>query len=118
MKIISEFGTSKTNNCILGISVGSNKFTKTLIKKYIEFCIEMYDETLIVIVDYPKRHNWKAMGKTEEEGTKKALFEGKELKNAITKIKRELIHEKKIQLKWNLLIGMNSFLERALMNNY
>ncbi|MGV8150250.1 MAG: tRNA-dependent cyclodipeptide synthase [Candidatus Woesearchaeota archaeon] len=117
MRIVSTFGlgdlavkNGKNYNCILGISVGSRDFSKEYIKKYLKWCFDTFDKTLIVIVDDIKKYNWIAFDNlSESDAQKKALYEGEEMTKAVKKVIKGLQQEKhdttKVTLmRWNEII--------------
>jgi tRNA-dependent cyclodipeptide synthase len=102
MRVVSTFGLGdlainkgKNYNCILGISVGSRDFSKEHIKKYLKYCLETFNRTLVIIVDNIKKYNWMAFDNlSEPDALKKALYEGEEMTKAVKKVIKGLHQEK------------------------
>ncbi len=102
IRVVSSFSLGKISRikqkeygAILGISVGSREFSKEKIKSYLEFCLDNFDKTLIIIVDEIKKYNWMALENIDEiKATQKAMFEGNEMFLAVKRVIKQLQQEK------------------------
>jgi len=99
-------------NAVLGISVGSRAFSKSLIEDYVRFCLDHYRKTLIVIVDAIKKYNFMALrGISECEAQRMALFEGNEMRTAVVKVLRKLKQQgaevdRLTVMRWNEAVSL------------